>query len=342
MSAVVEVDRLFVNYGERHPVQAVRDLSLTILEDEFVGLVGESGCGKSTLGMAIARLERPPARIVRGHIRIGNRDWTELSGEELRKERWTEVAVVLQSGMNALNPIMTIRAQFEDVMREHTRMTRAEMRGRAQEMMHMVEIDPKVLERYPHELSGGMKQRVALALALVLNPKLVIMDEPTTALDVVVQRQILENLRSLRRQQAFAMLFISHDLGVILELCDRVAVMYAGQIVESNHASRMLKASWHPYTRALMRALPDPDSPVGVYEGIPGSPPDLHDIPKGCPFAPRCPLRTPACLEAPPPLERFGNLELRCFVTREEVLHGDQSRPDGRTLDQDLPSTREA
>ena len=319
MSALVEVEGLNVDYGRSDPVHAVRDVSLTIEENQFVGLVGESGCGKSTLAMAIARLERPPARLAGGRICIAGRDWTALDVESIRRARWDEVAIVLQSGMNALNPIMTIGAQFEDVMREHTGMSRPQMLQRAEEMVGMVQIDPAVLRRYPHELSGGMKQRVAIGLALVLKPRLVIMDEPTTALDVVVQRQILENLKALRREQAFSMLFVSHDLGLILELCERVIVMYAGQVVEMNRSAAMLEHALHPYTRALLNALPDPESATAGYTGIPGTPPELRRIPAACMFAPRCPLRLPACVEAEPPLERFGDAALRCIVTREEA-----------------------
>lgn len=326
MSAAVRVEGLYVDYGRRDPVHAVRDVSLTIEENQFVGLVGESGCGKSTLAMAVARLERPPARLVGGTVHIGGRDWTTLEPEELRKARWTEVAIVLQSGMNALNPIMTVGAQFQDVMREHTDMGRGEMRSRAEQMLRMVEIDPAVLRRFPHELSGGMKQRVAIALALVLKPRLVIMDEPTTALDVVVQRQILENLKALRREQAFSMLFVSHDLGLILELCDRVVVMYAGQVVEANTSAVMLDHAMHPYTRALLKALPDPESPTAGYTGIFGAPPELRHLPDACMFAPRCPLRQEACLHGEPPLEQVGDLALRCIVTREEVRHAVATR----------------
>lgn len=319
MSAAVRIEGLHVDYGRTDAVHAVRDVSLTIEDNQFVGLVGESGCGKSTLAMAIARLERPPARLVGGSIRIAGRDWTGLEQEEIRRARWNEVAIVLQSGMNALNPIMTISAQFQDVMREHTQMSRGQMLDRAREMLGMVEIDPAVLRRYPHELSGGMKQRVAIALALVLKPRLVIMDEPTTALDVVVQRQILENLKALRREQAFSMLFVSHDLGLILELCDRVVVMYAGQVVEVNTSYAVLDRAMHPYTRALLTALPDPETPGSGYSGIAGAPPELRHLPDACAFAPRCPLRQPACLMGEPPLEQVGDLALRCIVTREEV-----------------------
>lgn len=328
MSALVEVENLSVDYGRSNPVHAVRNVSLTIEEGEFVGLVGESGCGKSTLGFALARLERPPARIVSGSIRIAGKDWRALSPEAMRQARWTDVAVVLQSGMNALNPIMTIGAQFRDVMEQHSDMSRQQIRARSEEMLAMVQIRPEVLNQYPHELSGGMKQRIAIALALVLKPKLVIMDEPTTALDMVVQRQILESLKELR-QQNFAVLFVSHDLGLVLELADRVVVMYAGEIVERQESRTLLDHPWHPYTRALMQAMPDPEDPKGSYEGIPGSPPDLHRIPKACLYAPRCPVVQESCKSQSPPLEDLGVVDLRCFQTREEVVQYVGDRTEG-------------
>ena len=315
---VVEVSRLSVDYGRADPVHAVRDVSLTIEADEFLGLVGESGCGKSTLGFAMARLERPPARIVTGAVRIAGQDWMHLGEEALRRARWEQVAVVLQSGMNALNPIMTIGAQFHDVLAQHTRMTAAERTARAKTMLAMVQIPPEVLRRYPHELSGGMKQRIAIALALVLHPQLVIMDEPTTALDMVVQRQIVENLKALRRQQAFAMLFISHDLGLVLELVDRVVVMYAGEIVERQAARSVLDQPRHPYTRALIQALPDPETPTGTYAGIPGTPPALRQIPPACLYAPRCPLVEARCRQMAPPLTTVGGVDVRCLVMAKE------------------------
>jgi oligopeptide/dipeptide ABC transporter ATP-binding protein len=320
MSALVQVEHLSVDYGWKHPVHAVRDVTLSIQANEFVGLVGESGCGKSTLGFALAHLLKSPAHKVGGRIVIAGQDWDALTPEEVRRARWQEVAVVLQSGMNALNPIMTVEAQFRDVLEQHTDLSRQAIHERAETLMGMVQIRPEVLRRYPHELSGGMKQRVAIALAMALNPKLVIMDEPTTALDVVVQRQILENLRILREHHEFAVLFISHDLGLVMEVADTVMVMYAGEIVERQASSRMLTRPMHPYTRALMDSLPDPEHPTGVYGGIPGNPPDLHVIPQACMFAARCTLRDTVCGERAPDLEHFPELDLRCFVTRREVV----------------------
>jgi oligopeptide/dipeptide ABC transporter ATP-binding protein len=315
---VVEVEHLAIDYGRRHPVHAVRDVSLTIAADEFVGLVGESGCGKSTLGFGIAHLLRPPARRVGGSVRVLGTDWATLPPEAVRRRRWAEVAVVLQSGMNALNPIMTVGAQFDDVMRQHTDWPAAARRARMEQLLAMVQLAPEIARRYPHELSGGQKQRVAIALALVLHPQLVVMDEPTTALDVVVQRQIVENLKALRAQERFAVLFISHDLGLVLELADRVVVMYAGEVVEEQPAAALLRQPWHPYTEALMRALPDPEDPSRGLTAIPGAPPDLHHIPAACLFAPRCPLAEARCRAAAPPLEVREGAALRCWVRREE------------------------
>lgn len=321
---LLQVDRLSVNYGKKRPVYAVRDVSLNIEDGEFVGLVGESGCGKSTLGYAIARLESSPAHIVGGQILIDGKSWTDMTEDQIRPHRWQQLAVVLQSGMNALNPVMSIGAQFRDVMSQHTSVGPKEIRARSEEVLGMVNIPPVALSRYPHELSGGMRQRVAIAMALLLRPKMVIMDEPTTALDMVVQRQIVENLKKLRKEQSFAVLFISHDLGLVIELADRVLVMYAGEIVEDQPAKNMLYHPTHPYTRALIASLPNPQNISARLLSIPGAPPDLHQIPEGCAFAPRCPLVQTTCISnGGPPLYTVeagdAQAHVRCFVTTQEV-----------------------
>lgn len=323
---LLKVDSLSVDYGRKRPVHAIRNVSLEIGTEEFVGLVGESGCGKSTLGFAIARLERSPAHIVNGEVWIDGQCWTQKEPDKLRKYRWDTLAVVLQSGMNALNPVMTIARQFRDVMVQHTLMTSQEIRRRSEEVLGMVHIPATALDRYPHELSGGMRQRVAIAMALLLKPKLIIMDEPTTALDMVVQRQIVENLKMLRKQESFSVIFISHDLGLILELADRVIVMYAGEIVEDQTSANMLRKPMHPYTRALLKSMPNPEKKTAELISIPGSPPDLHVIPKGCLFAERCPLVQPICTsEGAPslePLDPSAKSKVRCYVTSKEVsLH---------------------
>ncbi len=317
--SLVTVENLSVEYGKAHPTRAVRNVSLQIEENEFVGLVGESGCGKSTLGFAIARLERPPARIVEGRVIINDLVWTDMHTEDLLPHRWQDVAIVLQSGMNALNPVMSIEFQFRDVMIQHTRMSSKEILARSYEVLDMVGVPRDALRRYPHELSGGMKQRVAIAMAMLLKPQLIIMDEPTTALDMVVQRQILENLKLLRQQQAFSVLFISHDLGVVLELADRVIVMYAGQIVESQESMNLLHQPMHPYTRALLRSLPDAGATAKTFSGIPGTPPDLGKPVIGCAFAPRCDLAQSACTSSEPELLKIGTSQVRCIMTGQEV-----------------------
>jgi len=318
----VTVENLSIDYGQVRPVRAVRSVSLSIEENEFIGLVGESGCGKSTLGFAMARLERSPARIIEGRVEVDGRDWTIASAKELRPYRWKDIAVVLQSGMNALNPVMSVAAQFRDVIVQHIKMSPSEVIKRSHEVLDMVHVPRSALQRYPHELSGGMKQRVAIAMAMLLKPKLVIMDEPTTALDMVVQRQILDNLKLLREQQNFSLLFISHDLGLILELVDRVVVMYAGQIVESQPAAQLLENPRHPYTRALLRSLPDAQGGTEIFGGIAGAPPDLRKPVIGCAFAPRCDLAKAECLEKEPQLEHFSRTQLRCIVTSQEEIDG--------------------
>lgn len=319
--SLVQVDHLMVHYGRRNPVHAVRDVSLTIGNEEFIGLVGESGCGKSTLGFAIARLERPPAYIVSGQVMVNGIEWTGKTNDALRSFRWKDVAVVLQSGMNALNPVLTVRTQFWDVMSVHTDWSARDIERRSEEVLDMVRIPRSTLSRYPHELSGGMRQRVVIAMAMLLRPKLIIMDEPTTALDMVVQRAIVDNLKNLRSDLKFSVLFISHDLGLVLELADRVLVMYAGKIVESQSSEGIFRRPLHPYTRALLRSLPNPAVETDGFEGIPGSPPDLRTPPIGCAFAERCPMVEERCRsEDPLPVEHASAL-VRCHVTSKEIYN---------------------
>jgi peptide/nickel transport system ATP-binding protein len=236
--ALLEVEDLSVTYRSRKrpPVPAVRNVTFGIEPGRILGLVGESGSGKSTLGNAIIRLLDPPGEITGGRVRFDGRDITTLDERHLRPLRWREISTVFQSSMNSLNPVLTVEAQFRDVMEEHTGQSADQIRRRVAELLRTVEIEPSFMRFYPHELSGGMKQRVALAMALALEPRFVLLDEPTTGLDVVVQRSILESLRRLQREQGFAVLFISHDLGTVMEFSDRVLVMYCGEIVEEQSA----------------------------------------------------------------------------------------------------------
>jgi oligopeptide/dipeptide ABC transporter ATP-binding protein len=279
------------NRGTR--IWSVRDVDLDLAPGEFVGLVGESGCGKSTLGYALTRMQRPPARLESGTITFDGTDIAALDGEQLRRQRRNGFALVLQSGMNALNPVRTIHDHFADILRAHARdgekLDKGVIRERGADLLEKVRLDPDVLHRYPHELSGGMRQRVAIALALSLEPRLIVFDEPTTALDVIVQHAVMSTIQELQREQQFTALLISHDLGVVLEATDRVLVMYAGQIVEDQPSGALLTGRHHPYTEALLGCYADPRADEVTLGGIGGSPPDLsRDLP-GCPFAPRCP-----------------------------------------------------
>jgi peptide/nickel transport system ATP-binding protein len=232
---------------------------------------------------------RPPARIVDGSILFGGENILGRSEEQLRRFRWRNVSMVLQSAMSALNPVMRVGDQFLDAMRAHEKIDRKRALKRTEELLELVGIDRQRARSYPHQLSGGMRQRVVIAMALALEPELVILDEPTTALDVVVQREILQQVDALKRDFGFAVLFITHDLSLLLEFADRIAIMYAGEIVESAPAERLADNPLHPYTQGLLKSFPPLSGPVTPLTGIPGSPPDLRDPPSGCRFHPRCP-----------------------------------------------------
>jgi oligopeptide/dipeptide ABC transporter ATP-binding protein len=309
-------------------IWAVRDLDLTLGRGEFVGLVGESGCGKSTLGFALTGLLRPPARLDRGRILFDGVDISGLDPEAMRRQRRHGFALVLQSGMNALNPVRTIEKHFADVLRAHAepghRPTSAAMRDDAGALLERVKLDRDVLGRYPHELSGGMRQRVAIALALSLQPRMIVFDEPTTALDVMVQAAVVETIKELQREQQFTAVLVSHDLGVVLDVTDRTMVMYAGRIVEDQPSSALLHGRHHPYTEALLSCYADPTADEVHLGGIPGSPPDLSEQLQGCAFAPRCVRVEDICHRVEPLLTPLGMGRAACHVTAREsrVMEG--------------------
>lgn len=313
---MLQVKNLSVIYRARGGpgVAAVRGVNLEIPDNTFVGLVGESGCGKSTLGFAIAGLLDENRNHVEGQVILDGQDLYQLSHEQTRKLRWAKLSVVLQGGMNAFNPVLKIKHQFMDVMRAHSNLSKAEMTNRIAHLLAAVELEPTVMEGYPHELSGGMKQRAAIALALVLEPRMVILDEPTTALDVVVQRSIVAMLSDLQRKLGFSVLFVSHDLGLVLEVADRVMVMYAGQIVEDRRAEIVIKQAEHPYTRALLGCYANPRAENVSLSGIPGTPPDLREHLPGCPFAPRCTKRIKVCTTMATSLQRHGDGWVSCHL----------------------------
>jgi peptide/nickel transport system ATP-binding protein len=303
--ALLDVRRLSVDYGSgAAAAHAVVDVSLTFGRGEILGLAGESGSGKSTLAHAIARLLRPPARIVQGEALYYPADEPAappvdvlaLAPTELRAFRWRQLAIVFQSAMNALNPVLDVGAQITDVLAAHDpQMSRSSRQERAAELLRLVGIAPDRLRSFPHELSGGMRQRATIAIALALNPALIIMDEPTTALDVVVQREILAEIADLQTRFGFSVLFITHDLSLLLEIADRVAIMYAGRIVEMATVAQLRASPQHPYTRGLLQSFPKVQGPRVSLAGIPGSPPDLRALPSGCAFHPRCAQAFEAC-----------------------------------------------
>ncbi len=305
---LLEVSGLQVDYGVGPgAVRAVAGADLTLHRGEVLGLAGESGSGKSTLAYAITRLLRPPGVITGGSVRLhlapgSTRDLLAAGPAELRGLRWNHLAVVLQSAMHALNPVTRVGAQLTDVLHAHRPdLDRAARRARAGELLEQVGIPSDRLGSYPHELSGGMRQRVMIAMAIALDPQILIMDEPTTALDVVTQREILEELMALRDRLGFSVLFITHDLSLLIEIADTIAVMYGGRLVETAAANELYRAPRHPYTLGLLRSFPSLHGPHTAMTGIPGSPPDLRQLPAGCVFHPRCGYAFDRCSTERPP-----------------------------------------
>jgi peptide/nickel transport system ATP-binding protein len=326
---LIEVHGLRVEYGlGPGAVQAVIDADLTLVSGGVLGLAGESGSGKSTLAYSITRLLRAPGVITGGQVLLhagtaagdlsssaATLDLLAADEGQLRELRWSCIAVVMQSAMHALNPVVTVGAQLIDVLQAHReRMDKAARRQRAAQLLEMVGISPDHLGHYPHQLSGGMRQRVMIAMALALEPAVVIMDEPTTALDVVTQREILQELADLQRQLSFAVLFITHDLSLLVELADSIAVMYAGRLVEQAAATDLYRAPRHPYTLGLLRSFPPLHGARKPLSGIPGSPPDLRTPLSGCPFHPRCGFAMDICRQQVPPAIPLGRAGTRSAV----------------------------
>jgi peptide/nickel transport system ATP-binding protein len=297
---VLEVQQLSVAYRTPHgSVQALRDVSLTLRRGEALALIGESGSGKTTLGLALLGLLPPSASLTQGRIMYrGNtpaRDQTVdvlgLARHQLRRFRWHTCAMVFQGAQNVFNPVLRIADHFRDTARAHGSLRGRSLTDRATDLLQLVRLDPqRVWRAYPHELSGGMRQRVLIALSLLLHPQVLILDEPTTALDILTQRAIIDMLKTVRHELNVAMVFISHDLALAAELADRVATMYAGTIVETADTQTIFQAPAHPYTIGLIRAVPTVAGPPADLAAIPGASPDLIDLPGGCSFHPRCPL----------------------------------------------------
>ncbi len=312
---MLRVRDLSVEYAmERGTVRAVDNVSFDLDPGEFIGVVGESGCGKSTLLFAIAQLLVPPAAVTGGSVVFRGQSMVGLTDRQLASVRWKDLSVVMQSAMNALNPVKSIGAQFSDAMRAHGVTSREQVADRSAEVLRMVGIDPVHLKSYPHQLSGGMRQRSMIAMALLLTPELVIMDEPTSALDVVAQRSLMVQIKELQERLGFAVIFVTHDMSLVSHFSDRLMVMYAGQVAEFGATRQVFDNSLHPYTIGLMEAFPSIRGPRVPLTGIPGSPPNLSSLPPGCRFAPRCPKVMTRCQEESPELYHVDGTLVRCFL----------------------------
>jgi peptide/nickel transport system ATP-binding protein len=332
---VLSVRDLSIDYlTRRGAVHAVRNVSFDLRQGETLAIIGESGSGKTTLAVSLIRLSPRSTRITKGEILYngegGTVDVRRLSTSELQEFRWSECAMVFQAALNSFNPVITIWEQFLDTARAHGVSDQQKVRDRADELLRLVRLDPeRVLRGYAHELSGGMRQRVLIAMSLLLDPKIVILDEPTTALDILTQRAIIDLLHELRTKLGFSLVFISHDLSLAAELADRVLTMYAGTIVERSAVSDLFYRPRHPYSLGLLRAVPRVTGALGRISSIPGTPPDLIRLPPGCTYVPRCPFAVAACNDGEPALLAVDtpDHDARCirWKTVAEVV-GDQPR----------------
>ncbi|ELB2110079.1 ABC transporter ATP-binding protein [Vibrio parahaemolyticus] len=308
MSNLLEINNLCVDYVSPNGVaRAVNNVSISIAPGETLGIAGESGCGKSTLAFAISRLHKAPALISEGEILYKGQDVLKMNDKQLRDFRWNDVSVVFQSAMNSLNPVITIGEQLTDVILAHRKVTYQQAYERAVELLGVVGIHGDRMASFPHQLSGGMRQRVVIAVALALEPKLIIMDEPTTALDVVVEREILNELYELKSKFGFSILFISHDLSLMGEIADRIGVMYAGNLIELGDAKNVFGDPQHPYTKGLISSFPTIHGPKERLYGIPGNPVNLLKIPQGCNFQARCNACFAECQKSDPILVPVNN-----------------------------------
>ncbi len=321
MTEVLEITRLSIGYGweGRPTVTVVRGVDLAVAAGEVLGIAGESGCGKTTLALAATGLLELPGKVLAGSVRFQGKELLSLSPAELRHLHLSEISMVFQASMNVLNPVMRIRAQFLDAMKYHGVSNHDDAVARAKEMFELVKIPQRFFDAYPHQLSGGMRQRAVIALALVLRPKLLFLDEPTTALDVVVQRSVLQMLNDLRHQFGFGVVFITHDLSLLVEIADRIAIMYAGAVVEEAPARELYEQPRHPYTKLLMNAFPPLGGGRRRLEGIAGQPPNLRQLPPGCSFEPRCPAAIAGtCETTEPPVVHWGQgHRAACHLYRE-------------------------
>lgn len=313
---MLEVKDLTVNYmTQRGPVRAAEQINFDVAEGESLGLAGESGCGKTTVALSLMRLLPRAGRILKGEILLNGNNLLSLSASEMRHVRWKDISIIFQGAMNALDPVFKIGDQIDEAIRTHEKVSKEESRDRSAKLLELVGIDPKRLDSYPHEFSGGMRQRALIAMALACNPKLVIADEPGTALDVIVQAQVLHLMKDLKEKLNLSMILISHDLSIIAETCERVAIMYAGNMMEYGDTRSVFHEPLHPYTQGLLQAFPDIHGEKKKLTSIPGAIPDLLLPPTGCRFNPRCPYSMDVCKKDPPPMiEMRPNHYVACYL----------------------------
>ncbi len=330
LEKVLNVENLVIGYqGKDGFLKAVDGVSFDINKGEIVCIVGESGSGKSVTSMSIMRLvEFENGKILSGKIKFNNEDLTSKNNEEMRKIRGSKISMIFQEPLTALNPVFTIGKQITEAMRFHKTVTRDKARERAEELLRVVGIsEPKTrLKQYPHELSGGMRQRVMIAIALASEPEFLIADEPTTALDVTIEAQILELLKKIRRERNMSIMLITHDIGVAAEMANRIIIMYAGKIMEIASTTDIFNQPYHPYTKALLESVPKMDGERGVYlKSIKGTIPSLHEVPNGCRFTPRCPFATDRCQNEQPPLETRDNRQVACWHVNSLLENREQN-----------------
>lgn len=321
---LLEINGLKTHFvSDKGIVKAVDDVSITVNKGEVVGIVGESGCGKSVTSLSIMRLLKDtPGKIVGGEVLFEGKELTRITEKEMRKIRGNEIAMIFQEPMTSLNPVYKIGKQLIETIQLHVQMGKIKAEEYAVEMLELVGIPraKKIMTEYPHQLSGGMRQRVMIAMAMSCHPKLLIADEPTTALDVTIQAQILDLMRNLREENNSSILLITHDLGVVAEMCDRVVIMYAGRVVEESDVYTIFENAKHPYTLGLLQSTPKLGRKVERLQAITGNVPAPHEMPKGCKFAPRCPKAMATCWEKEPPLKDVDNHhKTRCWLYETEV-----------------------
>ena len=315
--AVLEINDLEVYYGmDGEDVRAVDGLSFAIEEGETLGIVGESGCGKSTLAKAILGILPENGYINGGEILFKGEDLTQMSSDRRRKHMWEDISMIPQSAMNGLDPVYTVRTQIVEAIETHRRgMAKAKANETVDELFELVGLDPARADEYPHQFSGGMRQRAMIAMSLALDPAIILADEPTTALDVIMQDQILKRMSQIQEEINSSMMVITHDVSVVAETCDRVLVMYAGTLAEEGDVASIFDSPYHPSTVGLNRAFPNIQEPNRDLISIPGYPPDLSPPPSGCRFAKRCPLATEKCFEEQPPEVQLNGVRSRCHHT---------------------------